>query len=141
MTVHNKRENGFTLIELMIVVAIIAVLAAIAYPAYTQHVLKARRVQAAGCLQNMAQFMERFRTTHNFSYSGATVVADQFQCQTDLSAFYTILPVTGSVTATAYSLQAAPTGAQLKDTKCATLGLDQTGQKTISGTASVEQCW
>ena len=58
---------GFTLIEVMITVAIIAVLTAIAYPSYESHVTKTRRAAAAGCLLERAQFMERFYTT-NLSY-------------------------------------------------------------------------
>ena len=49
--------RGFTLIELMIVVAIIAIIAAVAYPAYTDHVLRTRRANAAACLQELSQQM------------------------------------------------------------------------------------
>ncbi len=55
-------QRGFTLIELMIVVAIIAIIAAVAYPAYTQHIIKARRSDAEGALLNFANAMERYYT-------------------------------------------------------------------------------
>ena len=51
--------RGFTLIELMIVVAIVAILAAIAYPSYREHVVKSRRATAQSCLLEMAQFEAR----------------------------------------------------------------------------------
>lgn len=65
-----RRNNGFTLIELMIVVAIIGIIAAIAYPNYTQYVERARRSDAQGALMGLAAAMERHRTT-NGSYLGA----------------------------------------------------------------------
>lgn len=65
-----RKSNGFTLIELMIVVAIIGIIAAIAYPSYTQYVERARRSDAQGALMGLAAAMERHRTT-NGSYEGA----------------------------------------------------------------------
>ena len=59
-----QRARGFTLIELMVVVAIIAILAAIAYPSYTNHVVKTRRAAATACVMEAAHFMERYYTTN-----------------------------------------------------------------------------
>ena len=72
MVVSRNRQSGFTLIELMIVVAIIGILAAIAFPAYTRYVENARRADAQGALMSLANAMERFHT-QNGTYSGATV--------------------------------------------------------------------
>src|SRR3546814_7599636 len=66
--------RGFTLIELMVVVAIIAILASIAYPAYTDYIVKTRRSAGAACLLEQAQFMERYYTT-NMGYSSAALPA------------------------------------------------------------------
>lgn len=129
--------RGFTLIELMIVVAVIAILAAIAYPAYTQHLIKARRAAAAGCLLEAAQFMERHYTV-NLSYAGARPPA----CSADVARFYTLSP--GTPTARTYVLSAAPisTSAQARDTKCGTLTLNQQGVRGEGGTAtSADECW
>lgn len=65
---QHKAIKGFTLIEVMIVVAIIAILAAVAIPSYRNHVCKVERNQAKSDLMGLAQAMERFYTMHNFSY-------------------------------------------------------------------------
>lgn len=134
----SNRIRGFTLIELMIVVAVIAILAAIAYPSYNNHVTKARRAAAATCLLERAQFMERHYTS-NLSYATAPAPV---QCQ-DVANFYQV-GFTATPTARAYSLQAVPQGAQAaRDTKCATLSLTSAGVRGASGSASATpaQCW
>ncbi|AFL74093.1 type IV pilin protein [Thiocystis violascens] len=132
-----RSRKGFTLIELMITVAIVGILAAIAYPSYQNQVLKTRRAAAKGCLLELAQFMDRFYTT-TMVYTGAVLPATA--CRTDLASFYTFsFPV--AVTATTYSIQAAPQGAQTGDTLCGTLGINQVGTRTESGTGTAADCW
>ncbi|MGH8078599.1 MAG: type IV pilin protein [Lysobacter sp.] len=130
--------EGFTLIELMIVVAVLGILAAIAYGSYQNNVINSRRAAAAACLMESAQFMERYYTT-NLKYTDATLPVQT--CATDLAAHYAFSP-NGPFTATTYSVQATPQGQQnTKDTKCKILRLDQKGTKTITGTGSVKDCW
>lgn len=128
-----NRGFGFTLIELMVVVAIVAILAVVAFPSYNNHVMKSRRAAASVCLMERAQFMERYYTT-NLTYIDAPEPA---QCP-DIAAFYEI-DFEEDPTARSYTLQAVPQAAQAqRDTKCGTLTLDATGQR---GAASTSGCW
>jgi len=133
-----SKAGGFTLIELMIAVAIIAVLAAIAFPAYTDYTTKTRRAAATACLTELAQFMERYYTT-NMSYDDA--VLPDTTCVQDLSQFYTFA-FAADPTASAYTIEAEPLGVQASnDDKCGTLSLNQTGGQSVSGTGTVAECW
>lgn len=66
-----KRERGFTLIEVMVVVAIIGILSAIAYPSYQDYVLRSRISEAVGAMESMRTDMERFYQD-NRTYAGAS---------------------------------------------------------------------
>ena len=134
------KAKGFTLIELMVVVAIIAILAAIAYPAYTNHVVDTRRGAAAACLIEHAQFMER-RYTTEMSYQIARDALPDFGCEADIADFYTF-DFAADPTATAYQLRAVPQGVQAaRDTECGTLTLNQAGTRDQSGSGEVADCW
>ena len=130
-----KSHLGFTLIELMIVVAIIGILAAIAYPSYTQYVIRSKRTDAQAIMMENAQFLERYFTT-NGKYSLATL--PKLKSPESGTAAYNM--TTPTLDTTAYIIQADPTGS-FSDPLCGRLTLSQTGARTASGTGSLGECW
>ena len=141
---HSRRAiGGITLIELMIVVAIIGILAAIAYPSYQRYVARTHRNAATACMSQYAQFMERHYTT-GLTYQGPPIAATGLACsrEDNLDQRYTIRLRDGSVTERAYIIDATPRGVQATiDAQCGTLTLDQSGARSVSGTAGRDQCW
>lgn len=136
-----RAERGFTLIELMIVVAIIGILAAIAYPSYQDHLARTNRGVAKACMSEYATFMERWYTT-NMTYAIDEDEEPDLGCRTEgnLDERYTI--ALGDLGPSTYTVTATPIGVQLaRDTLCGTLTLDQTGARTASGTGGVDACW
>ncbi|MEO6139064.1 MAG: type IV pilin protein [Luteimonas sp.] len=146
MQARRHRSGGFSLIELMVTVAIVGILMAIAISSYEFATIKSRRGAAQSCLGEWAQYMERFYTT-NMAYDltnpgGAAVPDPGLQCKTDLASSYSI--TLASVAPTTFTVSAVPVGRQLaKETVCGTMTLNQAGTKTITGTAGtdVKQCW
>jgi len=145
---HATRPRGFTLIEVMVVVAIIGILAAIAYPSYTEYVKRGRRAKAQTALLEAAQYMQRFysannaydKDLNNTALTAATVkskaVSNQLEFAYDLSL---------TATANSFTLTASPTtGGLMAGDKCGSFTLDQTGLKDLSGQdtgLTAKDCW
>ena len=116
-----KRAFGFTLIELMITVAIVAILAAIALPSYREYVRKGRRAEAANVVGSMQMALERWRAD-NPSYAGCGT-----PCSGAGSSSYYNVNISDE-SPTGYTITATPTGAQTGDT-CGNLVANTTDKK------------
>ena len=142
---HTARSvAGFTLIELLITIAIVAILATIAYSTYQDSIVRSRRAAGAACLQERAQFMERFYTTNLAYVTAAGVAAPIAQCDAEISPHYQIQYQVAPTAAAprVYTLRAVPQAAQAtRDTACGTLTINQAGVRGRTGTAPVTDCW
>lgn len=142
---RNPAAAGFTLIELMVAVAIVGILATIAATSYQSQVQKSRRTDARSALLDLAGREEKlFSVTNAYSatpsdlgYSGALPI-------TVGSGYYNVnivaaAPVPPALPA--YTLTATAIGIQVSDTACTTLTLNQTGLQGSTGTGTAATCW
>ena len=146
---QTPRAVGFTLVELMITVAIIAVLAALAYPSYTSFVRHSNRTDATRVVMADAQALQRCYS-QNFSYSNSATTPCSIVAGTTTSpaGYYSIviaMPAAG-VPAPSYSIVATPLAGhpQAADTQCAQFTLLSTGLQTATnsgGTDASQTCW
>ncbi len=135
-----SKSRGFTLIELMIVVAIVAILAAVAYPSYLDSIRAARRADAVDTLLTLQNLQEKYRA-NNTTYGAAAdigIAADGTSTSTD--GHYTV--AVAGVSAVAYSLTATATGAQAADVRCAviTLAVSAANPRGLKGGTNAD-CW
>lgn len=132
---------GFTLIELMITVAIVGILTSIAYPSYQDSIMKSRRVDAQGKLMSFANAMERYYTQCN-TYPTATILCSAIIPPMDPNPtpYYQLsftTTIANTINGSTYLLTAQPTGVQIAD-PLGSLTLDQAGHRDCVITTN---CW
>lgn len=136
-----KKARGFTLIEIIIVVAIIAILAAIAIPSYQQHLRKGRRANAEAFLSDVASRQQQYLLDARSYALGGTAVADLgMAVPADVSDFYTVTvtPAVATVPPT-FTATAAPIAGKAQEPD-GTLAIDNTGAKTRT-VGGVDKGW
>lgn len=137
----NFKQKGFTLIELMIVIAVIGILAAIALPAYQDYVTRANRADAKSAILAVQLAEEKWRA-NNTSYTALMTnlgyPGDTEQDSPDKHYKVTVTNASGAT----YTITAVPQGTQAaRDTKCANFIINQDNTTTNSGAGTVATCW
>ncbi|HTN50744.1 MAG TPA: type IV pilin protein [Burkholderiaceae bacterium] len=140
------RAEGFTLIELVTVMAIVAILSAIAIPQYFQYIARGHRSEARATLTQAAQWMERWRTERN-SYQDPANAPNPPALPAALqnspasgNPMYNITvatPAPGQYTLSATPINPGP----MANDACGTLTLDSTGLRGVTGPLDINTCW
>ena len=135
------RVRGFTLIELMVTVAIVGMLAAVAYPSYIDYIIRSKRSAAQGYMLELSSLQQRYLLdARTYAADLATLNSS---VPSHVSSNYTVTtPLKTGTTLPGFTVTATPIGTQLaRDTACGTLTIDEAGAKTASGSRGVAGCW
>jgi len=135
-----KKNKGFTLIELMIVVAIIGVMSAIAFPSYDSYMKKSRRADAKVGLSKIADKQERFYLQNN-TYTNSFAAAGLNTSNTSEEGYYSFA-ISSADLVSGFIITATAGSSQANDTGCTTMTLSSTGAKEPNGDPATEKdCW
>ena len=138
-----RKGSGFTLIEVMIVVAVVGILAAIAYPSYQQYVIRANRSAAQQFMLEATSRQEQYLLARRTYASGSSAFATlQLTVPPEVTKHYQVTIENPVANPPSYDVVAAPLGTsvQAKDA-CGTLTLSSVGVKTVSGSKPARDCW
>lgn len=127
-----RHKSGFTLIELMIVVAIVAILTAVALPSYRNHVIKGNRSAAQSFMMQVANAQQQYlQDTRQYALGASFLTTLSLTTPTEVAKFYalTVTPA-AATTPPSFTIVATPTGSQVTD---GALTLDNLGAKTRDG--------
>jgi type IV pilus assembly protein PilE len=150
LSASESGAKGFTLIELMVVIAIASILVAIATPSYTSYIRKSRRTEAKTALLDLASREERYMSTNNsYTNTGANLGYTALPTTTGAGYYTMTVPAPVASTATApasFTATATPVAGmgQDKDTSCVSFTVDSTGKQSSlnsAGTDSTSTCW
>ena len=153
-----RPSQGFTLIELMVVVVIATILLSIAIPSYQSQIIQSRRTEAKTALLDLAGREERYLSTNPQAYTATATALGYAAFPAAVgSNYYTvtvscIAPVAGALacdpnlnapSGPAYYLTATPVAgtSQANDTQCTSFSVDSTGAQWSTGTYTPQQCW
>lgn len=140
MNNRRTKTRGFTLVELMIVIAIIGIISAIAFPSYQSYMNKSRRSDAKVALSKMADRQERYYLQNN-TYT--TAVNDVGGAAT-IEGYYTLSINAADVNGFQLTATVVPGGQQANDTDCLLMYLSSTGAHesgAAPGAGDVNNCW
>jgi type IV pilus assembly protein PilE len=141
---YNAAAAGFSLIELMVTVAIVAILATIAQSTYQSSVMKSRRTEARNAILDMAGREEKLFSTTNAYSANVSDIGYSGAGSTVTLTYYTVTvaaPAPTAGTLPTYTITATPIAPQTRDTTCTSLIVDQTGNQTATPAANAATCW